>query len=180
MAQDYEGGFPVLYDTQVETTSTEPVYQPGAIFTHRSGPGRKQWALVKYIQVSNDGISQGECLFTDDGRTGEWGVKKCTTTEGRQAPFRGLACATIASNNYGFMYIGGYVEKGDLSHTAASGEMLCISGSTAGKLTPDGASSVMNATLGTSTFATSVFPVAVARTAIGTGVGSCSLIGIWG
>lgn len=181
MAEEIGTGWPTLFDTQVETVSSEAVYPPGAIFAHRSGTGRKQWAMVKYVRLNNDGCSQGEAVIGDYGTNAEWGVKTCTTTEGRQpGQFRGIACATIGSNKFGFMYIAGYVEKADLSHTAASGEALCMSGSTGAKLTPDGASSVMNATLGTSTFATNVYAVAVARTAIATGVGSCSIIGVWG
>lgn len=174
-------GYPVLYDTQVTTTGTAAAYQPGAVFVHRSGTGRSQWALAKYVRLNNDGCSKGEALLADVGTAVSYGVKTCSTTEGRQGGFfRGFAAATIASNAYGFMIFSGYCETVDLSHTAASGEALCLSGSTAGKVTPDGASSTMNATLGTSVFATAVSPVAIARTAIATGTGSCQIIGVWG
>lgn len=174
------GNFPVLYDTQIAANDSGANFQPGAVYVHRSGTGRANWALVKYVKLDNNGCSQGEVLSVDDGQSVEYGVKKAGTSLGRSPHFRGIAAATITSNYYGFMIYSGYCETADLSHTAASGEMLCISGSTAGKLTPDGASSVLNATLGTSVFVTIPHVVAVARTAIATGTGSVQIIGIWG
>lgn len=174
------GAFPEIYDSQAQTTSAGASYQPGAVFVHRSGTGRAQFALLKYVKLDNNGCSQGEALVMDDGQTVEYGVKTCTTGHGRLPQFRGIAMATIASNAFGFMCINGYCEKVDVSQTVASGEMLCMSGSTAAKLTPRQASSILNATLGTSTFATGVFPCAIARGAFATGVGSAQIIGLWG
>lgn len=176
-----EGGWPVLYDSQASTTGTGPVYQPGTVFVERSGAGRAQWAMVKYVKLDNNGCSQGEVLVMDDGQTSEYGVKKAATTDGDAPHFRGLARATIASNAYGFMVFAGYCEKADTSHTVASGELLCVSGSTAGKVTPNKCSSFWGATLGlSSTVGTAPFAFAVARGAFATGVGSVTILGHWG
>lgn len=156
------GGFPVLRDTQVSTTSAAAVYQPGDVFVHYNGA---EWALVKYVQLDNDGCSQGEVLVTNYATLKSYSVEKSPTDDVYSRTFRGIAAATIASQYFGFMYIAGYVEKADISMTVASGDFLSISGSTAGKLTGLQASP-------------HVF--AVARTAIATGVGSVSLIGMWG
>lgn len=173
-------GFPVLRGSQVTTTGTAPVFEPGTIYAVRNST-TGFWSLAKYVQVNNDGCSQGEVLVTNFATLSNDSVVKSAVGDGKSPHFRGLAAATIASQRFGFMYIGGYVEKADLSHTAASGELLAISGSTAGKLTPDGASSFWNATLGlSSALGTAPFVFAIARTAIGTGVGSVNILGIWG
>lgn len=170
-------GFPVLTNAQIEQADTAAIYEPGVIVAVKNS---SNWSLAAYVQLNNDGCSQGEALVTNFATLAQYSVKKAATADGRLPHFRGVAAATIASQKFGWMYIQGYVEKADLSHTAASGEMLCISGSTAGKLTPDGASSLLNGTFGTSNFVTIPWAVAIARTAISTGVGSISLLGCWG
>lgn len=174
-------GFPVLRGTQVETTGTAPVFEPGTIFAVRNAT-TGFWSLAKYVQLGTQGVSQGEVCVTNYATLSNDSVRQSVAaTDGRAPHLRGIAAATIATNSYGFMYIGGYVEKADLSHTAASGELLCISGSTAGKLTPDGASSFWAATVGVSSaLGSAPFAFAVARTAIATGVGSVSILGVWG
>ena len=173
--RDY--GFPVLKNTQIEQADAEAIYEPGIIIAVKNGDN---WSLASYCRLDNNGCSQGEALVTNYATLAQYGVAKAATDDGKLPNLRGIAAATIASQKYGWMYIAGYVEKADLSHTAASGEMLTISGSTAGKLSPDGASSVLNATLPCITAATLPWPVAVARTAIATGVGSISILGMWG
>lgn len=148
--------------------------EPGQIFVHKDTSGN--FSLVEIVQLDNNGCSQGEVLVTNFATLKSYSVAKAATAD-EGAPMRGIAAATIASQKVGYMYIGGYVEKADLSHTAASGEYLMISGSTAGKLTPNKAS-VFNA--GTQGNASQFQVVAVARTAIGTGVGSVSILGVWG
>ena len=155
-------GFPELIGTQALTVSTAAVYQPGSIFVHRNGNNR---GLLQYVQLDNNGCSQGESLVTNFATLVSWSVAKASTDDMYSRPFRGIACATIASQYFGFMHIGGYAEKADISMTVASGDFLSLSGSTAGKLTG---------------LQASPHAVAVARTAIATGVGSISLIGIWG
>ena len=157
-----EEGFPTLRDTQVTSTAAAPVFQPGAIFVHYNGA---EWALVKYVQLGNDGCSQGEALVTNFAILKSYSMEKASTDDLYSRPFRGLAAATIASQSFGFMYFSGYCEKADLSMTVGSGDFLSLSGSTAGKLTGLQASPHV---------------VAVARTALATGVGSVSLIGTWG
>lgn len=170
-------GLPVLSNKQAEQADTAAIYEPGMIVAVKNG---SNWSLAEYVQLNNDGVSQGEVLITNFATLNQYSVKKAGTADGRLPGMRGIAAATIASQKYGWMYIAGYVEKADLSHTAASGELLTISGSTAAKLTPDGASSLLNATFGTSQFVTIPWVVAVARTAIATGVGSVTIIGCWG
>lgn len=175
--KDY--GLPLLATSQVEQADTAAVFEPGVIVAVRNNTAGA-WSLAEYIQLDNNGCSQGEVLVTNFATLKQYSMIKAATAEGRQPMLRGIAAATIASQKFGWMYIWGYVEKADLSHTAASGELLCISASTAGKLTPDAASSALNATLGTSINATTPWTCAIARTAIATGIGSVSLIGMWG
>ena len=155
-------GLPELRDAQAQTVSTAAVYQPGAIFVHRNG---SNWGLIQYVQLDNNGCSQGDSLVTNYATIVSYSVAKASTDDQSSRPFRGVACATVASQRFGFMYIGGYVEKADCSYTVASGDFLYISGSTAGKLTP---------------LPAGPHPIAVARGAFATGVGSVSLIGVWG
>lgn len=174
-------GAMTLLDSQITTTSTSSIFPEGQIFYWRGGTNRVNTALVRWVKLDNNGCSQGEALINDDGQTTSAGVKKAGTADAFNPSFRGLAAATIASNAYGFAIIGGYCEKADLSFTAASGELLTISASTAGKLTPKKASSFWGATLGlSSTVGTAPFTFAIARTAIATGIGSVQLVGIWG
>lgn len=166
---------PVVSGAQVVAGGdTDAKMEPGTIMAYRSQTD--QWALAQYVQLGNDGCSQGEALVVNFATLKQYSVKKAATTD-EGAPLGGLALATIASQKFGFMAIGGYVEKADLSHTAGSGEYLCISGSTAGKLTPNKASAFNLATQGN---ASQLMVVAIARTAIGTGVGSVTICGVWG
>jgi hypothetical protein len=182
MGLDYADAFGAmtLLDGQITTTNTSAIFPPGQIFYWRGGTDRKNTALVKWVQLDNNGCSQGEALISDLAVFNGFGVAKAGTGDGRLPEFRGIAAATIASNAFGFMIIGGYCEKADLSLTCATGEMLSMSGSTAGKLSPNKASSNLNATLGTSVFVTIPFVVAIAKTSFATGVGSVQIIGIWG
>lgn len=177
---DTEGGFEVIYDAQSTTTSTGGPWQPGQVVVHRSGTGRAQRALAKWMLVDNAGISQGEAAITDFAATDSNTVAKASTTDGSAPHFRGIAAATIASNKFGFFFINGYVEKADCSETVASGEMLTISASVAGKL-GNRSSSFWGATLGLSSQSgTAPFVFAIARGAFATGVGSVQILGTWG
>lgn len=183
MGLDYADAFGAmtLLDGQITTTNTSSIFPLGQIFYWRGGTDRKNSALVKWVKLDNAGCSQGEVLIADDGQTTSAGFKKASTTDAFSPSFGGLAAATIASNTHGFMIIGGYCEKADLSFTAASGELLTISGSTAGKLTSKKASSFWGATLGVSSaLGSAPFVYAIARTAIATGIGSVQIVGIWG
>ena len=179
---DYAGAFGdmTLLDDQITTTNTSSVFAPGQIFYWRGGSNRGNTALVKWVQLDNNGCSQGEALISDLATVTAYGVAKSTTTVGFNRLFRGVSAATIASNSFGFMIISGYVEKMDFSQTVASGEMVTMSGSVAGKLTAHFSSSIMNATIGTVSQSTITEAVAVARVAVATGVGSAHLIGCWG
>jgi len=167
--------FPVISGAQVVAGGDSSAkHEPGTIMAYRSATD--QWAWAEYVQLDNSGISQGEAAVWNFATLKQYSVKKAATTD-EGAPMVGLALATIASQKFGFVAIGGYVEKADLSHTAASGEYLCISGSTAGKITPNKASAFNLATQGN---ASQFMVVAIARTAISTGVGSVSICGVWG
>lgn len=178
---DIEGGFEVIYDAQSTTTSAGGPWQPGQVVVHRSGTNRGQRALAKWMLIDNAGISQGEVAITDFAATNSNTVAKASVTDGNAPHFRGIAAASIASNKYGFFFINGYVESADVSETVASGELLTMSGSVAGKLAVNKASSFWGATLGlSSTVGTAPFIFAVARGAFATGVGSVQILGTWG
>ena len=155
-------GLPELRDTQVSTVSSAAVYQPGTLFVHRNG---NNWGLVQYIQTDNNGCSRGEILVTNFATLVSYSVAKASTDDMYSRPLRGIACATIASKYFGFMHVGGYVEKARVSNTVASGDFLSLSGSTAGELTGLGASPHV---------------IGIARTAISATEGSISMVGIWG
>lgn len=163
-----------LTDTWDPTATDGNRAEPGSIFACRTQTD--QWSLVQVVQLDNNGCSQGEALIRNFATMKQYSVSKSTTTSQGQ-PMVGLAAATIASQKCGYAYIGGYVEKADLSFTAASGEFLQISGSTAGKLTAKTASVFNTVTNGNSS---QFMVVAQARTAIATGIGSVSIVGVWG
>lgn len=166
--------FPVVSGAQIVAGGdTTAKMEPGTILAYRNSD---QWSLVQYIQLDNNGVSNGEALVTNFATLKQYSVKKSATSD-RGGPISGVAAATIASQKFGYMYIGGYIEKADLSLTAASGEYIMISGSTAGKLTT-AAASVFNS--GTQGSASMFMIVGIARTAFATGLGSVSLRGIWG
>lgn len=166
--------FPVVSGAQITANDTTSKMEPGTIMAVRTQTD--QWSLVEYVQLDNNGVSQGEALVTNFATLKQYSVAKAATTDAG-VPMRGIAAATIASQRFGFMYIGGYVEKADISQTVASGEYLMIGGSTAGKLTNDKAS-VFNA--GTQGNTSAFMVVGVARTAFATGVGSIQILGVWG
>lgn len=165
--------FPLFSNTQVEATSSGAVFEPGMIVAVRNGTN---WSLARYVVMDNTGCSQGDALVNNFATLAQHNVKAAAVGD-EGAPIAGIACATLGSLKYGWAYIYGYVEKADLSHTAASGEYLMVGASTAGKLTPNKASVFNAGTFGSSS---AFVVVAVARTAIATGVGSISLCGMWG
>ena len=171
------GALPVVSPGSITDTwdpTTNARGELGQIFFYKNGD---QYALVEMIQLDNNGVSQGEVLVNNYATMKAYSVKKAATTD-EGAPMRGIAAATIASQKAGYMYIGGWCEKADLSHTAASGEYLMISGSTAGKLTPHRASAFNIGT--TVTDASDFMVLAVSRNALATGVGSVQIMSMWG
>ncbi len=166
-------GFPVLKNSQIEQADTAAIYEPGMIIVVKNGDN---WSLASYVELDNSGCSQGEVLVKNFATLGSFRVAKAATTD-RGIPMRGIAAATIASQKFGWMYTQGYVEKADVSETVASGEFLMIGGSTAGKLTPNIASVFQSGTQGN---ASAFMVVARANAAFATGIGSVSIIGVWG
>lgn len=181
MPNEFGEDYCTIYDGQSLTTSTGGPFKPGQIVIHRSGTDRKQRSLLKWVLLDNAGCSRGEVLVTDFSATQESTVAKASTTDSYLPHFRGVAAASIASNTYGFAIISGYAEQVDCSETCASGEQLSISGSTAGKMTPNRASSFWTATVGVSSaLGSAPFVFAIARGAFATGVGSAQILGTWG
>ena len=169
--------FPVVGPGSLTDTwdpTTNPRGELGQILFHKNSAG--EWSIVEIVQLDNNGCSQGEALVQNHATLKGYSVRPSATTD-EGAPMKGVAAATIASQKAGYAIIGGYCEKMDFSHTAASGEYICIGGSTAAKFTPNKASCFNLGTLGN---ASQVIPVAVARAAIATGVGSAQILGIWG
>lgn len=150
-------------------------HEPGTVLAYRAGTD--QWAIIQYVQNGNTVINQGEAAIPNYATLKQYNVTQAGTADGG-APLGGIALATIGSLRFGWMAIHGWVEKIDFSHTIASGEYFIISGSTAGKLSPNFASVFNSGTLGTT--ASSFQVVGVARTAIATGVGSGMILGWWG
>lgn len=150
-------------------------HEPGTILAYRN-PTNNGWALVQYVLNGNTVINQGEVAVVNYATLAPANVTPAATAD-EGVPPGGIAAATIGSLKYGFIYIHGYVEKADLSHTAASNEYLMISGSTAAKLTPHRAS-VFNA--GTQGSSSAFVVCGVSRAALATGIGSITLLGVWG
>lgn len=169
--------FPVVGPGQITDTwdpTTNARGEPGQILFMKNAAG--EVSVVEIVQLDNAGCSQGDVLVQNFATLKGFSVKAAATTD-KGGLMKGISAATIASQKCGYMIIGGYVEKADLSQTVASGEYLKIGGSTAGKLTPNGAS-VFNS--GTQGNATAFVVVAVARAAAATGIGSVQILGIWG
>ena len=181
----------VVYFPIVSAGSVTDTWDPtSALVGQRGEPGTTvvakdpltgEFSILKVIQMDNAGVSQGEVLVTNFATLKSHSMSKASTTDGfSPARFRGIAAATIASQKCGYMYIAGYVEKADLSLTAASGDLLSISASVAGKLTPKN-TSFWSGTAGvSSTLGTAPFQFAISRAALATGVGSIQIVGVWG
>lgn len=167
-------GFGIAVDANDSTAKAEL----GAYYVVRGTSG--QYSIARYIQAT-DGFSEGEAAITDYATLKDYKVARSATTTAYNPVCRGIAAATIASGNYGYVFVAGYVPIIDVSHTAASGEGLVPGASTQGKFSPNLASSVLDATIGTGPNVTiPYFVVAFAREAIVTGVGSAQINGWWG
>jgi len=174
-------GFPILYDTQITAQDdVAAAYQPGMIFLYRCGTGRTNLSLVKYVQLDNNGCDAGNALVKNYATIKNYSVMKSAVTDGG-GPISGIAAATIASQYFGFMYIGGYVPSVLQSNTTASGEYLTVSASTAGCLTNDIASCFNIGSTQTFYNASGMVIVGRAQGVVASaGYGSIMLCGIWG
>ena len=167
--------FPVVAGAQiVDVGDTTAKMEPGTICAYRSGTD--QWAVLQYVQIDATAVKKGAALVQNFATLKQYSVKAAATADAG-TPLAGVAMASTGAAKYGWMAIHGWVETVELSHTAASGEYLMISGSTAAMLTPDKAS-VFNA--GTHGSSSMFMVVAVARTAIATGTGSITINHWWG
>ncbi len=181
MGMDFGDAFGniTLLDGQITTTNTSLIFPAGQIFFYRMGTDRKMAGLVKWVLMDNNGCTLGDVLIGDTATTGMNNVMKAATSDRGGLPV-GFAAATIASNTWGFAIIGGYVEKGAISMTVATGEYLTIGGSTAGAATPNRAS-VFNA--GTQGNASAFQVFCKSRGAVATTstlVASLQMVGVWG
>ena len=171
--------FPVVSGAAVVAGGdTTAKHEPGTVMDYRNS---EQWSFVEYVQLDNNGCSQGIVLINNYATLKQFSVAQAASAD-QGCPIRGISVGTIASQKFGWMYIGGYVEKAAISNTAASGEYLMVSGSATGQLTSDKASAFNtgSGTLGGDN-STSYMVVAVARTAIASAaIGSISLVGVWG
>ena len=167
--------FPIVSGAQITANDTTAKMEPGTIMAYRTGD---QWSLVEYVLLDNNGISQGEVAIQNYATipAKQYSAAKAAVGDGG-APMKGVAAATIASNRYGFLYVGGYCPIIDTSKSVVTGEYFRISGSTAGKVTSL-AASVFNA--GTQGNASQFMVVAQAKTTFATGTGSAQIIGVWG
>ncbi len=164
------------------TTSWDPTAtdgnraEAGTITASRNGD---QWSLVQCVQLDNNGCSAGDVLVYNPATLKQYSVKAAATGD-RGAPMVGIACGTIASQRCGYMYIGGYVEQAAISMAIASGEYLCVGGSTAGALTPLRASVFNNGTQGN---ASAFMVMAIAKGLVATTStlrASIQICGVWG
>lgn len=167
--------FPVISGAQVLAGGDSTAkHEPGTIMGYRSATD--QWCLAEYVQADNAGWDKGDVTVVNLATLKQYSVRAASVAD-EGAPMAGIALATCASQKFSWIAIQGYVETVALSHTAASGEYLMISGSTGEQLTPNKAS-VFNA--GTHGSSSMFVVVAVAKTAIATGTGSVQICGCWG
>jgi hypothetical protein len=172
-----DSGFPVLYDDQpADITGAAPVYQPGTIFVWKHGTGRAKRSLVQYVRLGNNGCSYGQALAINSATVVSHSVMVAAV--GKNANFIGIAAATIASQAYGFAVIGGYCEYAYTVAAAASGDTLCLSATTVGKLSAGESDTYYTAS---ATDASGLLGLAIANGAIAAGdLGSITLCGVWG
>ena len=166
--------FPIVSGAQVTANGDSTAkHEPGTIMAYRSATD--QWALVEYVQADNNVITKGSPVIKNLATMKQYSVRLAATTDDG-CPIRGVSLATIASQRYGFVAIGGYVESAQVSHTVASGEFLRVSGSANGQLSPNIASVFNAATINTSGF----IVVAISHGIIATDAfGSITLCGVW-
>ena len=170
--------FPIVSGAQVVAGGDSTAKQePGTIMAYRSATD--QWALVEYVQAGNSVIERYICAVSNHATLKSYSVRVPVVGDSG-SPIRGIAIATIASQKFGFIAIGGYVENALVSSSAAaSGEYLRLSGSTAGNLTAINASVFNNGTQGN---ASAFVVVAVCKGLLTSSAvaGSVQLLGVWG
>jgi hypothetical protein len=156
--------FGVVSGQQITGDDSAQRLQPGTIYVYRTKETARpfsSWSLVEYVRFST-AVNKGDCVQVMDATDSE-AVEMASTTNGcHGGGFRGIAAATHASANFGFVYIGGYCPFARFSSVVASTKALILSGSTAGRLLVplDGA---FNATAGvTTTHGTMARVVAIA------------------
>jgi hypothetical protein len=169
--------FPVVSGAQIISMGDSSAkHEPGTVMAFRNSTN-SGWSIVQYVLNGNTVIDQACVAVPNLATLSAAGVTLAATTDGG-APPAGVAAATIGSLRFGWIYIHGYVEKAEVSHTAAAGEYLITSASTAGKMSPNFASVFNQATLGTTASGFQVW--GVSRAALATGIGSINILGWWG
>lgn len=159
-----------------DPTSTIPMAtgEPGTIQVYKNSNG--EFSIVRVIQMGNTSCTAGQVLMQNHATLKGYSRRVSATTDEGALP-SGISVVAIASHKCGYEYCGGYAIA-DISETPASGEYLCVSGSTAGQLTVNRASTFHQGTQGN---ASMFIPVAVSRS-VGTSAcdASIQILGLWG
>lgn len=147
----------------------------GTIQVYKNDSG--EFSLVRVIQMGNTSCTAGQVLMQNHATLKGYSRRVSATTDEGALP-SGIAVTAIGSQKCGYEYCGGYAIA-DISETPASGEYLMVSGSTAGQLTVNKASTY-NTLQGSATG--SLFSVIGVSRSAGTSACDASLqmLGVWG
>ena len=177
------GGYPVILGDQGTQVNQYPAHQPGAVFMWRKGTGNKYAGIIQYVQLDNNGCSYGQALRLNHATLSAYSVTviDTPTVDGKSPHFVGIAAATIASQYFGFMVVGGYCEYAYSASAAASGNVLGVAATATGMLSAPDVATAWSATEVSTGCLSGIYGSAVARGAITAGaLGSVTLCGHWG
>ena len=116
-------------DTYASTDSKQPHLGNAAFYVNSSG----YWSVLKFVEIV-DGCSKGDVLVKDNDQNPPYNLVTSATADGGMPVFRGIAAATIASGKRGWAYCGGYCPDANMPTAFASGVVLRISATYAGRL----------------------------------------------
>jgi hypothetical protein len=128
--------FGVVSGQQITGDDSAQRLQPGTIYVFRTKESARpfsSWSLVEYVRF-DVAVNKGDAVQFMDATDSERTELASTTNGCHCAGFRGIAAATHAASNFGFVFIGGYCSFARFSTTVASAAALTLSGSTAGRL----------------------------------------------
>lgn len=168
---------PVSGQASVTESSATAKQDLGAVLLLRDASGFV--SMLKYVRSDNATIKQHLCVKQSVATSKtDYVVVTATADGGNPGKFLGVAAGTIASNQYGWVYCGGYVPAVNFSSTVASESMVMLSGSLAGALVVP--SPTFNAT-SVAHEATTVYCVGVSRGAASNSAhaGSLHLFGLY-
>lgn len=149
--------------------------EPGTIQVYKNSSG--EMSLVRVIQMGNTSCTAGQVLIQNHATLKGYSRRVAGTADSGGIP-SGISVAAIGSHKCGYEYCGGYAIA-DQSQDCASGEYLMLSGSTAGQLTNDRASTFHS---NTAWGVTSGFHVVGVLRGVGTAAcaASIQMLGLWG